>query len=486
VQTTQAGLKQSFRNLERAMQQLEAASAVTGRVVGSEELWKTLIFAQFHDFVPGSSVHEVYDEEVPALDEAAAIATDRAAALLSGDDGALCFNPHALPMTTARIVDGRVETLIVPALATGDWREATVAKVVCSVDGKTLRSDRVEARFSDAGEIEFLEFDGRPVSICQPLNQLRIYPDHPANFEAWDIDRQTVSNPIDPIGPVKLIKSENTELEARLEFEVPLTVKSSARFTYVVRCGSPVLHVNYSIDWQDQSHLLQALFPTGYSGRDARFGAPFGSALRPQIETTLGADAQFEVPASRWGVVADECERAGLAVIAKDRYGFGCRDGVMHVSLLRSAFVTDARRNPELRARDYPHDFSDLGSHNFELALAWGGLDQPREDQPAALADLCYTPAIKAGSTVPQVIKSISGGATLIPAWVKPADDGQGFILRLHETRGQRGDVQFGLADGWCAFRTSAIEGTSTPLEEGVLKFTPHDICSIRICRVDP
>ncbi len=317
------------------------------------------------------------------------------------------------------------------------------------------------------------------------MNQLRIYPDHPLNFEAWDIDRQTMANPIEPIGPVRLLSSESDGLTARIEFELPLTERSSARLGYRVRVGEPVLNLTYTIDWQDESHLLQALFPTRYAGRDARFGAPFGSALRPQIESTLGADAQFEVPASRWGLVADECESAGLAVISKDRYGFGCRDGLMHVSLLRSAFVTNARRNSELRDRDYPHDYSDLGFHEFELALAWGGLDQPRVDQPAALADRLHTSLLDARAAISGVILGINGGETLIPAWAKPAEDGNGLILRLHEARGQRGQARLRLAAGWRATLTSASETDGAPLADGVVTFVPHDICSIRVCRSD-
>ncbi len=483
VQTTQAALKQSFRSLERSLQQLEAVAAATGQDAGSDELWKKMVFAQFHDFIPGSSVHEVYDEEVPDLDRAAVSAFEKTADLLAGDVTGLLFNPHAYPVESARLQDGVVQKVTVPALATTDWRGATTFDTICSADGLTLHSDRVDARFSDGGEIEELKFDGKSVAIRQPLNQLRIYPDHPLNFEAWDIDRQTVSNPLEPIGPARLFSSECDGLTARIEFELPLTARSSARISYLVRVGDPVLHVSYLVDWQDESHLLQVLFPTEYNGRDARFGAPFGSALRPQIETTIGADAQFEVPASRWGLVADECETAGLAVIAKDRYGFGCRDGLMHVSLVRSALVTDARRNPELRDRDYIPDFSDLGEHRLELALAWGGLDQSRQDQPAALADWLYTPMMGAKAEVASVIRHLIGGETLIPGWAKPADDGNGFILRLHETRGQRGEIRLKLAEGWCAIRTSAVESECAPIEDGVVTFIPHDICSIRICR---
>ncbi len=155
VQTTQAALKQSFRNLERSLQRLEAAAVATGQDAAAEELWKTLVFAQFHDFIPGSSVHEVYDEEVPDLDRAAVAADERTVDLLAGDDAGLCFNPHAYAIEAARLQDGAMQRLTVPALATGNWGEATAVETICSVDGLTLRSDRVEARFTEGGKSNY-------------------------------------------------------------------------------------------------------------------------------------------------------------------------------------------------------------------------------------------------------------------------------------------------------------------------------------------
>jgi hypothetical protein len=48
----------------------------------------------------------------------------------------------------------------------------------------------------------------------------------------------------------------------------------------------------------------------------------------------------FGVPGSRWAVVADDSERDGLMLIKESRYEFGCINGMLHVSLVRSPKVT--------------------------------------------------------------------------------------------------------------------------------------------------
>jgi len=76
----------------------------------------------------------------------------------------------------------------------------------------------------------------------------------------------------------------------------------------------------------------------------------------------------------------------------------------------------------------------------------------------------------------------LAGGESLIPAWLKPAADGKGFILRLHEVSGQRGTTTLRLADGWTAARTTITEGNATSLPAShSVAFQPYQIVSLRI-----
>jgi alpha-mannosidase len=92
--TTQARTKRGNRKSEFALREAEAwasvASAVGGFKVPAEELdsaWKKLLVNQFHDILPGSSIHRVYEEAEKTFDEvidASAEIADDAARCVAG------------------------------------------------------------------------------------------------------------------------------------------------------------------------------------------------------------------------------------------------------------------------------------------------------------------------------------------------------------------------------------------------------------------
>ncbi|MFQ3671344.1 MAG: glycoside hydrolase family 38 C-terminal domain-containing protein, partial [Verrucomicrobiia bacterium] len=480
VFTTHVGVKQIFRHLERSLQIEEAARAVTGGGPASVETWRRLVFAQFHDDIPGSSIMEVYEEGVPER-QALADSCLKSAMEILGGSGCAWFNPLALPQSV--LLEDTDSLISVPPLGVASEARPVSEEEGCSWDGRVLRNGRVEAELTECGRIAALRFDGHSVAVREPMGQLCLFKDYPAMFEAWDIDRNTVANPLPGVGVVELVSAGARRSAGGAVYELALTEKSRARVIYRVEAGLPVLKIRYEVEWQDEELLLQAVFPTKYAGQQARFGAPFGSVLRSQRCRSLAADAQFECPASRWAVVADDGEGEGLALVTRDRYGFGCRDGVLHTSLVRSAKVTDADLHQPLRRLRYAHRFSDIGSHVFEVALAWGGREVAREEQPAALADRLFTVPVRcAGHGVWPSGMRLVGGSSLVPAWVKPAEDGRGMVVRLHETRGLRGEVGLDLAEGWRAERTNLRELPGTAIQPGSrFAFGPSDLVSLRL-----
>ncbi|MGF1657123.1 MAG: alpha-mannosidase [Verrucomicrobiales bacterium] len=482
VFTTHVEVKQTFRELERALQVLEAVHCVTGAGGIDTRFWQRLVFSQFHDYIPGSSVLEVYVEGVSEqrglIAEARGLAQQ---ALTPGNVGASAgwFNPLAMEL---HWVSSGGQALTIPPLAFTSKEQAVTGTGSCRVDAASISNQRVRATFDSCGRVVGLWFDGKQIAQNGPLNEFRVCPDHPAQFEAWDIDRNTAANPLKLEETASFEGVQQREAWAEVSFLRKLTEKSHVRVIYRLEEGQAELRIRYEVEWGDSEMLLQALFPTGYTGTHACYGAPFGSVRRPQKDCQLSADAQFEVPASRWAVVGDEGEHEALALIAKDRYGFGCRDGLLHCTLVRSALITDQHLNRPLRQHEYPHDHSDLGSHVFDMALAWGGMDVPRGEQPAALAERLYVEPLEVAAP-PRAsgFLGLEGGETVVPSWAKPAESGEGWILRLHETRGQRGTVKIKLAEGWKATRTCLSETTSEPMADAKVPFLPYSLLSIRI-----
>ncbi len=374
--TTNGELKAAFRALERALQTWEAARVATGGGEIDERFWRRLIFAQFHDYVPGTSIAEVYAEGLPELRQLTLEAVDNATRDLGGP-GAFLFNP--LPVARTVVVsdspDGRRKGIRLPALGTADATSSAPIGMVPRAERQRLRSERVTADFSEDGTIRQFEIDGQPIRQRAPLAQLWTFPDHPHNFDAWDIDRQTLSlgSPVET--EVEWLDPESNGAEASVRFRRSVGKASSIVTTFTVDAFEPVLRVELHVDWREEHTLLKLLFPTDYTGRMARFGAPYGSALRSQHPGLPRDEAAFESCGSRWACVMHDDESDGLAVISEAKYGWSCRDGALGLSLLRSVSMTGDDRlhrgvlPASLRRTSNGPDLTDLGHHRIRLAV---------------------------------------------------------------------------------------------------------------------
>jgi alpha-mannosidase len=328
-----------------------------------------------------------------------------------------------------------------------------------------------------------LTIDGCSVALDGHAHELAAFPDRPAQFEAWDVDRHALVCAV-PTSPAGTAETRSNATAAGLSFA--FTIGSSRVVVhYSVTVGEPVLRIEYEIDWRDPEMLLKAVIRTRYRGRDVRYGAPFGSVLRSQLPGYAREEAAWEVPASRWMVVMDDAQSDGLAVITEAKYGFSVRDGIVGVSLLRSALVTEADLHRQIRtAPDRPR-YSDLGAQRVRLALGRHAPDLPTEARAAALADLLYTPCISyAGPACTGGFRDVAQAPTLIPAWAEPAAGGA-WILRLHETEGRRGEARVRLLPGWKICRATPNHGLPTPAEctwseiEVPVAYGPYEIVSV-------
>lgn len=444
VFTTHGALKAAFRALERALQTLEAAHVVRGLGPIDLHYWKRAAFSHFHDYIPGSSIWEVYAEAIPELVGLAAKAGAETRAALANDQGEAdgWFNPLPLPRTW---IDGDT-CYELPPLSGAPKAALAVKRVATpSASATGLLSDRVLATFDAEGSLTALVVDGTPVAVQS--HRLFAYPDQPATFDAWDVDRSSLANPL----PARLVggpvaKSEG--FEASLTFEYEIARSSRAKVIYHVKAAEPVLRVRYEVEWNDPLHWLKAVVSTDYRGREARFGSPFGSQLRSQWAGYSREEAQWEVCGSRWATLTDDAQHEGVSVITEAKYGFTARDGLIGVSLLRSALVTEADDHANIRVTPNRPKHSDLGRHIIELALGRYASDLPATEQPAALADLLYTPCFPCGRTVSAGLVALDGTASAIPAWAEPLTDGA-WALRIHETLGRRGRLAITPAAGW-------------------------------------
>ena len=374
--------------------------------------------------------------------------------------------------------------LELPALTGVSLRETHTIEGRVEADTQSLRNDRLEVEFDARGEISRFVVDGTPLATQprQQLAQVWTFPDVPVTYDAWDIDRHTLANGVHERGEAMVNLTRHASHAATLSFVRELTAGCTITLHYRLDAGSPVLRLDCDIDWVAPQRLLKLAFPTDYQGGNARYGAPFGASLRPQLPGPLANDAKFEVPGSRWAAVCDDTERDGLMLVTHSTYGFGCTSGLLHASLVRSAKVTQPNISASTTsiASTPDADISDLGRHHIALAIGRFHADAPRHENPAALADTLFTePVAYHGPAYESPLPEIHGGESLIPAWVKP--HGGGFLLRLHETLGRRGSCKLAAPpDTTLAHADLPGHATSETATTLQLDFRPYQLATVK------
>lgn len=483
VQTTHADLKAAYRAAERALQVWEAVRCATGGGPIDEDAWRELVFTQFHDCLPGSSIWEVCRESVGTLRRVADEATRSAKEDLQQSPGERCvFNPLAMP--TYLIMDKTVRRI---GPLTGAPRNALqrIAAAPPKVTHDSLTNDRINVSFDKRGQVRSLTIDGKPVSLAGPSAQLWSFPDHPVNYDAWDIDRYTLSNGACVNTPAKVSIEHKGTLNAGLAFRRKIGRHSEAVIRYRLDPVRALLRIDMRIDWREPQTLLKMVFPTAYAGRAARFGAPFGGTTRPQSPGPIENDAMFEVPASRWAVVCDDGGSEGLTLVTESKYGFGCADGLLHVSLLRSAKITQPVPGAPRRGdkRGAAPRYSDLGRHDVRLALGRFRADAPLQEQPAALAETLFNPPIVyTGRPVSAGLAGFEAGPGLVASWAKPLS-AKRWVLRLHETLGQNAVCRVDADKLWKLSRLDLRDQATGNVTRNRVHVKPYQILSLAFSR---
>jgi alpha-mannosidase len=496
--TTQGEFKRLHRAAERSLQAREAVRVATGQGPVGEKSWLRVLFSEFHDAIPGSSIGLVYKELNAELEGIAHRELGAAAAELGGGKGGLtAFNPVAIPRRV--VVDppgGRGPVLV--ELAGLERRRVTAgghtAAPVKEASHRVLDNGIVRAAFDSAGRLAALTVDETPLEIGP--SGLALYADEPAMFDAWDIDHHVLKAGR-PASPVKLAVKEAGPLRAVLEGSAQLGKRSKLTIRYILTAASRWLKIEVAVDWRESHQLLKYHVRTGYCGRFARFGCPFGSIARPQQPGDQKDEAMWEVPGSRWAAVVRE-DGVGLAIVTEAKYGFSCRDGNLGVSLLRSPKEPDreadmgrhlirfavGRHEPATRGAKAG---ADLGDDGFGTA----GLAGAEIMSTAAAAEVLFAPVLFARGSDAAPPFTLSETRSLTPSWVLPAENSKGYVIRMHETDGSAGTAVLRL-NGASARPTPSVEyvdflersrGKVERTVDGTYRiaYRPYQIVSVRV-----
>ncbi|MEV4972022.1 alpha-mannosidase [Streptomyces scopuliridis] len=508
--TTQAKTKQGNRRAEHLLREAElwataAALHSGGRAAPYaypyeelDRIWKTVLLHQFHDILPGSSIAWVHREAratyAAVRDELTRLIGDALAAL--GGDGSAVGVWNAAPFARRDVIAARASDVaegvltqplpdgevlapaLVRAVAPGTFTPLAPAPVtaVAAHGGFTLRNQQLEVVIDADGLLASVRdlVAGREVLAPGGRgNLLQLHPDHPNQWDAWDIDRHYRRRHTDLTGADSVELIEEGPLRAAVRV---VRTFGASRITQEIRLTADTRRVDIvtDVDWQESEKVLKAAFPLDVHAERSTAEVQFGHVHRATHDNTGWDAARFEICAHRWLRVAEP--GYGVAVLNDSTYGHDVTRAPHADGLGTTVRLT------LLRAPHSPDPETDLGTHRFRYALLPGGTVEETVQEGLALnLPLRVAPAPE---QLPLV--NVDHPAVTVEA-VKLAEDRSGdVIVRLYESAGGRAEAT--LRVGFPVIGARVTDLLERPLhdaetdEEGLrLRLRPFQILTLRL-----
>lgn len=425
--TTKSHMKRANRQLEYKLRTAEMLSVLRGEDNTAEltDIYKKLLINQFHDILPGSHIHPVYEDAMADYDEInkrldTMIGTgSKYFNTLNFTRDALTFVPNKKGTATRYGVKGNWIIPDIPALSSSSLRATSYKKEWLTV-GDTVETPFYSVQFNADGSIASL-FDKELEREWADgdFNKLKIYTDNPGNYDAWDIlpnykDKQIEIKVTEPLALCEQDGESAT-------FKTVLSTEKST-WTMLIRLfrRSRGIEVENIVDWNEKHKLAKTEFGCNVLTRKALCDTSAGFIERDTHKNTTWQQARFETCHHKWADLAET--DGGVAVINDGKYGIGFDNNVMSLSLLRATIRPDVT--------------SDMGMHNFCYMI------MPHRDDAvqAGINNIAFqynVPLVKADAQY--------NGNTFAPLYLqamKKAEDSDMTVIRLSEQDGKRGRIK--------------------------------------------
>lgn len=458
--TTKSEMKCANRRLEYKLRNAEMLSVLRGEDNTAEltDIYKKLLINQFHDILPGSHIHPVYED---AMADYADIESRLDSIIGTGSKyfntlnftrDALTFVPNKKGTATRYGVKGNWIIPDIPALSSSTLRKSSFSGEWLTV-GDTVETPYYSIRFNADGSISSLydkELDREWAD--GDFNKLKIYTDNPGNYDAWDIlpnykDKQIEINIKEPLA---LCEQDNESAS----FKAVLSTDKSI-WTMIIRVfrRSRGIEVENIVDWNEKHKLAKAEFSCNILSRKALCDTSAGFIERDTHKNTTWQQARFETCHHKWADLAET--GAGIALINDGKYGIGFSGNTMSLSLLRATIRPDVT--------------SDMGVHNFCYMIMPHSYDAVQ----AGINNIAFQyniPLVKS-----DVQCDFDTFEPLYMQAMKRSEDGTMTVIRLSEQNGRRGRIRLDHKVTVLDMLENAVEETD------VIEYKPFEIITVGV-----
>jgi len=494
--TNQSIIKKLNRLMENKLYLVEVISALD-YMNGSEypndvidRAWDRLLKSHFHDVLPGSSIADVYEEFSIMLEESRKeleeLLNQKIKKFVEKEDKVVSiFNPTnlKLPLILRNVMfeegnyedvlfvqkskDGRtyaVSNFEVEGLevASFKWKEQ-ISKVEKDllISEKSVENSKVKVKVLENGNIRVRskEFD-RELFKDQGMRLVAIR-DIPPNFDGWEIAPDTEKKVYLVPESIEILDEGPVTASLLLKYKFQgSTIKQVLR----IYAESPLVDVQFDIDWHTRRYLLKLELPVDVLAREATFEIAFGNMKRKTTRNTSYEIAKFEVPYHRWIDVSEE--NFGVSVINDSKYGCSVENSTIGLSIVRGAVLPDF--------------FSDEGQHHVNFSILAHGKDWKVQTLKHAI--LWNTGLISVSGKLKDLAeklrKKIEISDDVVMSALKKAEDTEDLVIRFYEPFGKRAMLKLETDVKLANILEDVIENID---ENGKITFKPFEIKTLML-----
>ena len=462
--TSMARNKRSNRKAELHMMDLELLGVLADPKVAYPDaeldgLWHGILINQFHDILPGSSIHEVYEvtkKEYEEMEAQISVLTDeRVRALIREGEGVTVLNTTGFERDdVVELGDCDAEALldengsVYPVQQTRKGAVAfvkdlpskgykTFGKVSAgeekrpfclSPDSHALETPFYQVVFDKngcIGQIYDKENDRNVLKPGEAGNLMRVYEDKPIYYDNWDVDIYYTEKFWDVTDLRGFSWVEMGPVRATLRLERQF---SHSTITQEIHFYADLRRIDFetTVDWKEHQSLLKAHFPVDVHTDEATFEIQYGNVTRKTHRNTSWDKARFESCGQKWMDVSEG--HYGVSLLNDCKYGHSVKDSCIGLTLIKSGTEPNPTTDQEM------HFFTYSLYPHAETWKAAGTVPQAFFLNQPALVSKGGKPGESfslASLNVPNVVLET----------VKKAEDGDGVILRMYECENARTPV---------------------------------------------
>jgi alpha-mannosidase len=508
--TTHAEQKRWNRRCEGLLYRAELFATLANISAGApypkaelEDAWKKVLFNQFHDILPGSSIPQVYVDANQAWVEVERVGSQ----ILQGALSAIA-EQISLPDPPQ---SGAMPVIVFNPL---NWKRSEVVAVSLPAPAASwavcdLQGDFLPSQLSDCATLLFLAANIPPVGYCvfwlirteaedrdrRPAcptsdggtpdagaekewvleneflrvtvegetgnlrsvfdkvnsreilqaggNQLQAFADSGQYWDAWNIDPNYEQHRL-PAAQLKSVEwVERGALRSRLRVLLQLG-ESELSQDYILEVGLPVLKVATTANWKERHVLLKAAFPLNLEADFATYEIACGAIERTTKPQTPSQKAKWEVPALRWADLSEHPNPTagisyGVSLLNDCKYGYDAKPNQLRLTLLRSP--------------SWPDPEADRGYHEFTYALyphtgTWQSAGTVRRgyelNQPLQVMILPEVSRPQSAIELPAVgcLLDLDAENLILMAFKQSEENPNRWILRCYECHGEEAHLR--------------------------------------------